>query len=121
MAQTYVQEGKTLRYTNAGETTIASGSMVKVGVRLGIAVTDIAAGATGDLVMQGVHALPKGAVAVTMGAALYLDDDGSPVGGASGDGCLTTTAEGNLLIGYAAAPAADTDATVDIALNTLNA
>jgi predicted RecA/RadA family phage recombinase len=119
MAQTYVQKGETLNYTNGSGATIASGAMVLVGSRLGVAVSDIADGATGVLVMAGVHALPKATGAITQGAKVYYDADGNRVGGPTGIGCLTATSDGNTLIGYAHAAAASGDLTVDVALNTM--
>ena len=121
MAKTYVQPGSFMDYTNSSGSDIVSGQMVLVGTRLGIASGDIANGASGVLAMKGVHALPKAAVSITQGAKLYYDADGNRVGGPSLAGCLTTTSTANTLVGYAFAAAGETDTTVDIDLNTMNA
>lgn len=119
MAKTHVQKGDFLTYTNSSGATILSGSMVLVGSRLGVASGDIPDGLSGELAMAEVHALPKATGEASQGAKLYYDADGSPVGGASGDGCLTTTSEANTLVGYAFSAAASGDATVNIKLNSM--
>ena len=119
MALTHVQPGKTMTYPNSSGATIASGKPVLVGVRLGVASVDIADGESGELMMKEVHSLPKASGAITQGAKLYWDADGSPVVGESASGCLTTTSTDNTLVGVAWAAAGETDATVEIDLNSL--
>lgn len=71
MAKTYLQIGDALNYVNAGGATIVSGTMVRVGAMLGVAVADIAVGATGVLALTGVWELPKvGATVVAAGDML---------------------------------------------------
>ncbi|MGE4193083.1 MAG: DUF2190 family protein [Pseudodesulfovibrio sp.] len=115
--KTFLREGTRMPYANGTGSTIKSGTMVLVGVRLGVAVADIANGDTGYLAMTGVHALPKATGAITQGAAVYYDADGDPLGGTAGTGALTTTATDNTLAGYAAKAAAEADTTVELALN----
>jgi predicted RecA/RadA family phage recombinase len=71
-----LRDGKFLAYTNPGTTTITAGTPVAVGVLVGVAVTDIASGATGTLDLDGVFALPKETGAWTQGAQLYFNTSG---------------------------------------------
>ena len=57
--QNFIQEGRTMTYTNGNLATIESGGVVPVGNLLGIAKGQIVANATGVLFMEGVFALPK--------------------------------------------------------------
>jgi len=103
----FVQEGHVLDYTPGAA--VASGAVVVIGVRIGIAVSDIAANATGALRVKGVVELAKLSTdVVAQGALLYWDAD---------DFRLTTTASGNTLAGYAAKAAGNGATTVWLALN----
>lgn len=53
----FVQEADWMTYTNSGSTTVAAGSVVVIGDMIGIAVADIAAGATGTVKTKGVFTL----------------------------------------------------------------
>lgn len=110
-----IKDGKTINYTASAD--IESGDLVVVGVRVGVAVTDIANGESGVLEMEGVFELPKATGAISQGALVYWDADGTPVGGASGDGCLTTTSSANTLAGYVVEAAGETAATVKVKIN----
>jgi len=110
-----IKDGKTMNYTASAD--ISSGDLVVVGVRVGVAAADIANGAVGVLEMEGVFELPKVTGAITQGALVYWDADGTPVGGVSGDGGLTTSTSGNTLAGYAVEAAGETAATVKVKLN----
>ena len=57
--QNFIQEGRTMTYTNGDLATIESGGVVPVGNLLGIANGQIVANATGVLLMEGVFELPK--------------------------------------------------------------
>lgn len=59
MTRTYVQPGRVLDYVNGGGAPIISGSVVVAGQTLGVALVDIAVGATGSVAIDGVHRLPK--------------------------------------------------------------
>lgn len=74
MASNHVQPGKVLDYTNATGATILSGVVVAVGQILGVALKDIADGATGSVAVDGVFAVPKvsGAV-IAAGESLTWD------------------------------------------------
>lgn len=103
----FVQIGDVLDYTPGAP--VASGAVVVIGVRIGIAVAAIAAGETGALRVKGVVELAKlGTDVVAQGALLYWDAD---------DFRLTTTASGNTLAGYAAKPAGNGVATAWLHLN----
>jgi predicted RecA/RadA family phage recombinase len=117
MATNFVCNGETLTYANAGAA-IASGAPLLVGVRLGVALGDIAAtSGTGEVAVSGVFAVRKVTGAITQGALLYWDADANPVEGTAGSGALTTTATDNTLAGFAYAAAASGAATVQIKLN----
>lgn len=103
----YIKEGRRITITAGAD--ITSGSGVLVGVRLGVACTDIANGTTGELAMEGVFNLPKlGTDVVAQGALLYWDNTNKR---------LTTTASGNTQAGFAFAAAGNGVTTVDIAIN----
>ncbi len=63
MATNYVNEGKTLLYTNSGSA-ISSGDVVVAGTTLAVALVDIANGASGTVAIEGVFTLPKVSAAV---------------------------------------------------------
>ncbi len=73
MTSKYVQPGEVIDYTNAG-TAITAGSVVKIGQILGVALVDIANGATGSVQISGVFTVPKvsGAV-IAQGESLTWD------------------------------------------------
>ena len=77
------KDGKTLRYTNAGETAITAGSIVYVCGRMGIAKAAIPAGATGIIDMTGgvFKFSPTVSGNKAQGVAVYL-----PEGKSSDDG-----------------------------------
>lgn len=107
MAKNYIQPGEVLDYT--ASTAVTSGSGVLMGKRLGVALADIANGATGSVAVRGVYSLPKLSTdVVAQGDELYWDNTNKR---------LTTTASGNTKAGYAAAAAGNGVATVAIALN----
>lgn len=53
------QDGKTLSFTNNSEDDIASGDVVPLANRIAVAVTDISAGKSGSIDLEGVFELPK--------------------------------------------------------------
>ena len=106
MAKNFIQDGKTLNYTAGAN--IVSGQFVLIGAIGGVAIADIANGATGVVRVKGVFSVPKASGAVTQGAKLYWDATNS---------VLTTTASGNTIVGVAAAAAQSGDATVQVLLN----
>jgi len=102
----FQQRGDILEIT--APAALASGAGVKIGVLFGVAAADIASGAQGNIHLTGVFELPKtSAQAWTVGAAIYW----------TGTACTTATTAGNLLIGTAAAVAANPSATGMVRLN----
>lgn len=89
---------------------VAAGDGVALGVLFGVAQTDAAAGAPVAIALEGVVLLPKtSAQAWTIGAAIYWN----PTAGAA----TTATTAGNILIGVAAAAAANPSASGPVRLN----
>jgi len=106
MAKNYIQPGEVMDY--AASSAIASGDVVVVGQRVGVALNDIASGDVGPVQVAGVFEVTKdGAVALAAGALVYWD-------AAAGNADDTDT---NPLMGYAFAAAATADATVLVKLN----
>ncbi len=103
----------------SGETAVATGKGYLVGDLLGVVMNVKRGGriifageasAQGDEVvidLKGVYRLPKASGAVTEGQVLYWDDTAKNI---------TTTASTNKVAGWAAAPQASGDATVDVKL-----
>jgi predicted RecA/RadA family phage recombinase len=109
MAQNIIQDGDIIDFVNGTGATVTSGSGVLIGVRLGVALLDIANGATGACAVSKVAELPKLSTdVVAQGAALYWDNTNKR---------LTTTASGNTLAGYAFKAAGNGVSTVNIKLN----
>lgn len=108
MAKNYVSEGDVLDYT-AGATAVASGSVVVLGKRIGIALGDIAPLSTGSVAVTGVWTVPKLSTDdVGQGELLYWD---------AVNARLTETPGALPLAGYAAAPAAAGAPAVRIKIN----
>lgn len=107
MTNKFVQPGHVLDYVAPGA--ITNGQVVVIGARIGVALTAIAAGATGPVQVAGVFNIAKLSTdAVTAGALLYWDNANSR---------LTTTVGSNLLAGYAVAAAGAGVAVVGIKIN----
>lgn len=108
MAKNFIQEGDVLAYT-AGGTAIASGAVVLMGKRIGIALADIAANTTGAVSTDGVWSIAKLSTdVIAQGDLLYWDAANSR---------LTATSAGNTLAGYATAAAGNGVTTVNILIN----
>lgn len=106
MATNFIQNGDFM--TVPAPAAVESGDGVKVGVLFGIASTDAESGADVAIATKGVYELPKtSAQAWTVGAAIYW----------TGTAATTATTTGNLLIGTAAAAAANPSATGLVRLN----
>lgn len=92
MAKNYVQAGTTLAITATAA--VKSGCLVQAGDVFVVAVTDIAAGATGDGIAHGVFLVPKLATDVmAAGKKVYLKD------GKGAAGCHRRTAAGGRDLG----------------------
>lgn len=106
MKAEYWQKGETLDYT--AESDVINGKVVNLTTRIGIAASDIAAGETGQVYMEGVYRLAKAATAaIAMGAAVYYD---------AANDVITATATNNTPAGYAARTAAKEDTAVLVKL-----
>lgn len=66
----FIQVGDIIDYTNASAA-ISAGSVVVIGDRIGVAVTDIPSGATGALRVRGVVELKSVSGEIAQGAAVY--------------------------------------------------
>lgn len=64
MANNYRQPGDVLTWTNGTGSAVASGQVVKVGQTLGVALVDIANGASGSVAISGVFVVPKSSAAI---------------------------------------------------------
>lgn len=107
MTTKFVQPGEVIDYTAGAN--IASGQVVLMGARIGVALKAIANGETGPVQVTGVFNIAKLSTDnMAQGALLYWDNTNSR---------LTTTASGNTLAGFAAAAAGATTASVNIKIN----
>ena len=109
MAKNYVQEGKIIQYVAGAD--IASGDLVLVGAApvVGVALLDIANGATGSVAVEGVFEVDKEAsLDVSMGDTLYLD---------ATSGELDKTSTSQYEAGYAWEDSGTTASTVKVKLN----
>ncbi len=92
----YIQEGKTIDYTNAGAAAIAYGDVVGLTNRIGIAGENIAVGATGSVHVTGVYEFPAiNTAAFGVGDKLYYD---------TAAGKITNVETGNIPAGWATEP-----------------
>jgi predicted RecA/RadA family phage recombinase len=108
MAKSFIQRGDVMDYVATAA--VVSGQVVLFGVRVGVAITDIAIGQQGAVQVEGVWELAKNPPDnIAQGALLYWDNVNSR---------FTTTSAGNTLAGYAYAAAAATTTTVRIKLNS---
>lgn len=105
MAKNYQQPGEVLDYTNNTGSAIASGAVVVAGNLLGVALVDIANGATGSVGIRGVYVVPKVSGAVIaqgesltwdVSAAAFDDKAATPAtGDVTGAGAVAFEAAGN--------------------------
>lgn len=104
----FIKPGKIISYTNGGSA-INSGDVVVIsGVGVGIATGDIANGAEGELLMEGIVSVTKNAGSpISFGVPLFWD---------AGSGYVTTTPGSHQLIGYCAKAALSADTSVQVAL-----
>lgn len=114
MAKNYIQEDRVIPFTASAD--IVSGQVVVVGSLVGVSMTDVANGAAGQMAIEGVYDIPAATAEITVGAAVYWDADGNPVGGTTGSGAATATDTANTLMGHAIAAKAATVGTVRVKL-----
>lgn len=107
MTTKYIMSGEVIDYV-AGSA-ISSGQILLIGLRIGVALTSIANGATGAAQVKGIFTIAKLSTdVVAQGELLYWDNTNSR---------LTTTSAGNTLAGYATKAAGNGVTTVEINLN----
>lgn len=112
MTKKYHQAGGNIDWTNDTGSTVTSGSFVVIGGLLGIAHDDIADGDTGPVHIEGVWDLPKGANAISLGAAVDFDVSADKID------VIGTPASGDLVgCGVAVAAAGAGDSTVLVKIN----
>lgn len=88
---TFIRNGSVIEYSNSGSSTIHYGDIVVVSSIVGVAVTDIPAGDSGNLSIVGVYEFPAdNTVAFSAGDKLYWDATNSKA---------TKTATSNTLLG----------------------
>lgn len=91
MATNYVSDGNVIQWTNGTGSAVSSGDVVATGHTLGVALVDIANGASGSVAVEGVFTAPKVSAAVfVQGEKLIWDAsagafDDSAATPASGD------------------------------------
>lgn len=118
MADNYQQRGEVITWTNGTGAAVAAGQLVKVTNMLGVALVDIANGATGSVAVEGVFAgVAKVSAAVfTVGEKLIFDvSAGSGVGAL--DDSLATPASGDVTggcVAWVAGANAETTCTVKL-------
>jgi predicted RecA/RadA family phage recombinase len=106
MATNFIQKGDTLKYTNGTGSDIASGDIVKINSLVGVALVDIADGASGAVATEGVYQVDAtSSAAISQGAAVYFDGTE-----------MTPTAEDNTFVGFAWAAKAEAGTTVQVKL-----
>ncbi len=107
MTTKFVQPGEVIDYTAGAN--IASGQVVLMGARIGVALKAIANGETGPMQVTGAFNIAKLSTDnMAPGALPYSHHTNSR---------LTTTASGNTLAGFAAAAAGATTTSVNIKIN----
>lgn len=117
MAKNYVQPGEVIDWTNGGAD-VASDDPVVIGANgdavVGVAMVDIASGATGSVALCGVYELPKADAAVIAAGEFVMfdssagnfdDNAATPASGDVSDGAWAIESKG-----------ATTGATIKIAL-----
>jgi len=118
MATNFVSDGNVINWTNGTGSAVSSGDVVAMGHCIGIALVDIANGATGSVALEGVFIVPKLSAAVfTRGEKLIWDASASAF-----DDSAATPATGDITGGAVAWIAgANTETTCTVKLTPGNA
>lgn len=117
MANNFKQPGDVIAWVNGGSA-VVSGQVVRVGKLLGVALVDIAGGATGSVALSGVFSVPKVSGAVIAqgenltwdaSAAAFDDNAATPAAGdVTGPPAVAFEAAGSgvtsLLVGFTGVP-----------------
>jgi predicted RecA/RadA family phage recombinase len=105
--QNFVQPGEKITYTNGTGSAITSGSPVVIGSLVGVAMGDIADGATGEVLLEGVVELTKTTpLAIAQGDEVFWSTSTNKVTKTATDKPLGTA--------HAAAGSSDTSAQVKL-------
>lgn len=108
MATNFIQNGKTILWTNATGSDVASGEVVKINSLVGVAMVDIPDGLSGTVATGGVFQVPAvNTLTIDQGAAVYFDATA---------GKMTSTAENNTFAGLAWATKVEAGTTVQVKL-----
>ena len=118
MATNFIAEGNSVAWTNGTGSAVSSGDVVEMSHTIGIAITDIADGATGTVAIEGVFNVPKVSAAVfSAGEKLIWDTSAGAF-----DDSSATPATGDITGGaIAAADGANTETTCTVKLTPGNA
>ncbi len=102
----YQQKGEAIAWTNSTGSNVVAGQVVAIGHILGVAIEDIANGASGSVAIEGVfHTIPKVTAAVfvqgeklvwDVSAAKFDDSAASPATGDITGGAIAYVAGANL-------------------------
>lgn len=113
MATNYVGKGDTIQYSNGTGSAISANDVVVLGHSIGIALEDIAAGASGSVAVDGVFTAPKVSAAVfVQGEKLIYD-----VSAGAFDDSAATPASGDITggaVAWIAGANAETTCTVKL-------
>ena len=107
-----IKDGESATYTTTPAVT--AGDIVVQGSMPGIATEGIAALGTGKLDLDGVFDVVKGPDAFIIGAPVFWNATGSPLGGVAGTGCATATRGANVFLGWATVAALADDTVVRV-------
>lgn len=110
-------DGKTIRYTNAGETTIKAGSIVSLAGKFGVVISDIGAGKVGLLDIGGGVYTFKTAMTATkaQGSAVYIPAANSGI--SAGTDLVFSADSSAVLCGYLYEVATDGDASIKVLID----
>lgn len=107
-----ISDGKIINYTNSTGSKINSGDVVVLGKFCGVAVTDIANGATGAVSVEGVFDIEKKTSSDTMA----VGDHVSYNSGVVKTGTAGVTIGKDVIVGYCVKASTGTDKTVRVKL-----
>lgn len=96
---------------------VTAGAIVEDAARAGQVIADIAAGEKGSIRIAGFIKVNKTHPAMTAGANIYWDNDGTDVGGVTGGAATATLSEGDFHLGRSLAAAGTNVTQVIVALN----
>ncbi len=111
---TYIQKGDSIDYTPSAA--VAAGDVIVQGSVVAVAKAPIEASTIGAVAVIGVFDVEKSTAAITAGAKIYWDADGSPYGGTVSNGCADATSTNDPVMGFAVEAAAISNTTVRVLL-----